>query len=724
MRVSACALAGDDEEQPVTTPPRGDPPRGSARGRRVGTPVEVVGVTWLGTEVIELTYRDPAGHTDRRQLYRSDEAQLTITAPSEPMRFDAPASEFELAAEATRLQRAHLLDPFLALAVAQVSPLPHKIEAVYGEMLPRQPLRFLLADDPGAGKTIMTGLLIKELLIRADVERCLIVVPGGLLTQWHDELAEKFDLPFEMLPSGADPGDSVTARAREPLLLLARMDQLARNDGIAQRLLAVDWDLVVVDEAHRMSAHFVGDEPRESKRYKLGKRLAANARHFLLLTATPHNGKPEDFYLFMSLLDPDRFAGRPRSTTEQLDCGDLMRRMPKELLVRFDGKPLFPERRASTVTYQLSSLERVVYDAVTTYVVEEMNRAERLREGRRAVVGFALTVLQRRLASSPAASAAALTRRRERLEERYDQLVREHAANVDLAEAPWWGSIEAEDPALIEGVDEDEIDPGEQEELEETLLDAASSATTIDELRRELETLRELEALARRVVEARTDTKWQQLRQLVEDTPTFFRASGERHKLVIFTEHRDTLAYLHERLSTLLGDPDRVVYIHGRMSRRERLRAQQTFSEDPACTVLVATDAAGEGINLQCAHLVINYDLPWNPSRIEQRFGRVHRIGQEQVCYLWNLVAADTREALVHLTLLRTLEVQRRALKGRVFDVLGEALSGRQLRDLILTALREGDTAAVRATITERVDAALARAAAERASGACSPRVA
>jgi len=281
--------------------------------------------------------------------------------------------------------------------------LPHQIKAVYGELLPRVPLRFLLADDPGAGKTIMAGLYIKELALRGDLARCLVVAPGGLVEQWQDELSEKLGMRFELLTAdliGATPVGERVFTAHP--LLIARMDQLARNDDLLSDLERTDWDLVVVDEAYRMSAHYYGSELKATRRYDLGRLLGRVARHLLLMTATPHAGKEEDFQAFMALLDPDRYEGRFRREEHTAHADDLICRRVKEELLTFEGRPLFPERRASTVPYELSPLEHELYEAVTHYVRTEMNRADQLRqtgEGRRGnTVGFALTVLQRRLA--------------------------------------------------------------------------------------------------------------------------------------------------------------------------------------------------------------------------------------------------------------------------------------------------------------------------------------
>ena len=678
-------------------------PNTRVRGVLPDRSVTVVQAEWHGTQALTLTYRDDTGRVDHELLYRASEAALEIEVEGRAWSFDADGQLFRLASEALRIRLAHLFDPYLAVHTSNLDPLPHQIRAVYGEMLPRQPLRFLLADDPGAGKTIMAGLLIKELIVRGDLKRCLIVPPGSLVEQWQDELALKLGLEFEIITRDAIEASRSGNPFAEKSLVIARLDQLSRSDEIQAKLEQTDWDLIVVDEAHKMSAHFYGLETQKTRRYQLGELLGRITRHLLLMTATPHSGKPEDFQLFMALIDPDRFEGRARKGTRSPDAQGLMRRMVKEELLTFEGKPLFPERRAYTVTYPLSPQEALLYGEVTEYVGEEMNRADRLKaegEGRRGnVVGFALTVLQRRLASSPEAIYQSLRRRRERLEARLNEERlgrRGREETIDL-------TLGFETPEDI-----DDLAEGELEELEEEVVDQASAASTIAELGYEIETLRRLEQLADEVRRSGTDAKWTRLAELLQDAEEeMFDETGKRRKLIIFSEHRDTLNYLTNRIRTLLGRPEAVVEIHGGMRRELRREAQESFLQEPDVFVLVATDAAGEGVNLQRAHLLVNYDLPWNPNRIEQRFGRIHRIGQTEVCHMWNLVAFETREGQVFQRLLEKLSEQSKELGGRVFDVLGDQIFEDPLRDLLIQAIRYGDQPEVRARLDEIVDAAV-----------------
>lgn len=706
-------------------------PNAALRGILPDALVTVVSVQWFGSEALELTYKTPTGQVANQLLYRHDEPRIEVVEQGRPWSFDGDGALFRLVAEAQRIRLAYLFDPILAIHTSNVDPLPHQITAVYETMLQRQPLRFLLADDPGAGKTIMAGLLMKELIVRGDLQRCLVVCPGSLAEQWQDELFKRFHLPFEILTNDKLEAARTGNWFMETDFAIARLDKLSRNEDVQAKLTAPDcrWDLIVCDEAHKMSATFFSGEVKYTKRYKLGQTLSGITRHFLLMTATPHNGKEEDFQLFMALLDADRFEGKFRDGVHTADVSDLMRRMTKEGLLKFDGTPLFPERIAYTVPYKLSNAELHLYGQVTEYVREEFNRAEALQNNKRAgTVGFALTILQRRLASSPEAIYQSLRRRRERLESRLRELeLLQRNNDIATALASDQSNLDSDDIDDLEEAPDNEV-----EETEEKVLDQATAARTVAELKAELDTLRRLEGLALQVRRGGEDRKWVELASLLGEifTPAALAARAAqpeaqfdvdapaklnpsvRQKLVIFTEHRDTLTYLNGRIGTLLGGSDAIVIIHGGMGREERVKSQESFRHDPQVQVLLATDAAGEGINLQRAHLMVNYDLPWNPNRLEQRFGRIHRIGQTEVCHLWNLVAEETREGDVYRRLLEKLEEARQALGGQVFDVLGKLLfEGRPLKDLLIEAIRYGESPEVQARLNQVVERVFDRGA-------------
>ena len=668
----------------------------SLDGLEPGRIVTVSAVVPISTDARQVFYKLPDGALRERLITRGDESGIAVATTTKPWSFDGDGEAFRLAAEAKRIDLAFLFDPMMAVHTSNVEPLPHQITAVYESMLPRQPLRYVLADDPGAGKTIMAGLYIRELIMRADGNRILVVAPGSLVEQWRDELFEKFGLEFRVFsrdlegstPSG-NPFDDIDH-------LIVRLDQLSRNEELQDKACATPWDLVVFDEAHKLSAHYYGTKINRTKRFVLAEKLGEVTRHLLLMTATPHNGKEEDFQLFLSLLDSDRFYGKFRDGVHKADASDLMRRMVKEELLRFDGRPLFPERRAYTVNYELSDLEADLYERVTTYVKTEMGKADQLDGQRRGSVGFALTSLQRRLASSPEAIYQSLKRRRGRLEERLRE-TKLGTRSRRLAEVLWDEIPE----------DDDDLDAQEQEALEERLVDEASASQTVGELEAEIEILKALQQRALAVVNSGQDKKWEELSRILQDDPHMRGPDGRLRKMIIFSEHKDTLHYLNARIAGVLGNPDAIVTIHGSVHRDERRKIQEMFRSDPEVRVLVATDAAGEGVNLQTANLMVNYDLPWNPNRLEQRFGRIHRIGQVEVCHLWNLVARETREGDVFFRLLEKLRVESEALKGRVFDILGEVFEGASLRSLLLEAIRYGDRPEVRARIHTKVDGAL-----------------
>jgi SNF2 family DNA or RNA helicase len=660
-----------------------------------GAVVEIIEITSAGSSAF-VRYRDEYG-IEESALFSAELLAAVRAADAGVPTLTADPDEFWLAVEALRLRHASLLNPLLAVSSSNVEALPHQVQAVYDYMLTGHPKRFLLADDPGAGKTIMAGIFVKEALARGWIRRCLIVVPGSLVEQWQNELREKFALRFEIFEKTllSDTSD-------EPLqdlpFLIARLDQFSRSRELTQLAVDGNYDLAIFDEAHKLAVSTWGSKVTKTKRFALAEAIRDAVPSTLLMTATPHNGKDADFREFLTLL---RSADQP--AVEDPANDGLMRRLVKEQLVHLDGSRLFPERRASTVPYRLSSMEHELYEDVSEYVREEMNKVS--DDDTRRSVGFALVVLQRRLASSPQAILRSLTRRRDRLRAQADQA---HGADEQLA-------VDLAATLGLASDDPDEMDSYKAETYQDEVVNVATAARTLEELEIEILVLDRLVAKAQAVHTARVDAKWEALAELLT-SDDIYEADRRRRKIIIFSENRDTLDYLEDRLTELLGKATDVQVIHGAMSWSDRRRSQCRFIEEPSSSVLIATDAAGEGVNLQVAHLMVNYDVPWNPNRLEQRFGRIHRIGQRHTCHLWNLVAADTREGDVFQTLLEKVEVQRDALGDQVFDVLGEVLTEVSLSQLLRRALsgdvRHSQIESELNTVSSRLESAVAKRAA------------
>jgi superfamily II DNA or RNA helicase len=587
----------------------------------------------------------------------------------------ADAEKLRLLVESARIRLAYAHDRQFAVSLSGIRTLPHQIEAVYMKMLPQPRLRFLLADDPGAGKTIMAGLLLKEMKLREAIERILILCPAPLTIQWQDELLRWFGEPFEVIFSAVDQQQLVNPWQRATQVI-ASLDY-AKQEDVRERIWQQRWDLIIVDEAHKCSAYTKrssgrGDEVEKTRRYQLVERLAADADHLLLLTATPHHGDDDRFSHFVRLIDPDLFpeptrigerAGEIRRDILSLgeDCPWALRRL-KEDLRDIDGQRLFPDRHAHTVTFRLNHEEFNLYKAVTAYINEFLPQAS----GRKKQsVALARTVLQRRLASSTQAIAESIRRRFEKQETLLDELESLSPAQRTKRLAQIQGRLtDAEQ-------DEDDLDDAERD----LLTDEYTTAVELDQLRAEIAALRDLLAQARRVRDHASDSKLTALRDCLAKAE-FNELKDGRGRLLIFTEHRDTLTHLLDHL-TRWGYS--TCQIHGGMNPHERKRAQEDFRTSRQ--VCVATEAAGEGINLQFCRLMINYDLPWNPTRLEQRLGRIHRIGQDRDVHAFNFVASESEEGQPIIEgrilerLLQKMEQMRNALADRVFDVIGEVLS-------------------------------------------------
>jgi len=594
------------------------------------------------------------------------------------------AEKLRLLIESNRIRLAYTHDKQFAVSLSGIRTLPHQIEAVYQRMLPQPRLRFLLADDPGAGKTIMAGLLIKEMKLREAIERILILCPAPLTIQWQDEMLKWFGESFEIIFSAIDQQQLTNPWDRSQVI--SSIDY-AKKEEVRERVWQQHWDLVIIDEAHKCSARTTsggqGREPKldPTKRFVLASHLSANADHVLLLTATPHHGDEDKFAHFLRLIDPDLFP-EPHLLSKQAaavrkdifrlgqDCPWALRRL-KEDLKDLDGKRIFPDRHACSVTFQLNSEEYSLYKAVTAYINEFIPRQTGQR---RSSAALTRTVFQRRLASSTCAIHESLKRRLKKqqdLLEELERLLPEQRARRLTAIQGRLPDPEHED---------DDLD----DESCDQLINEYTGSEELNQLRMEISALKDLVEQARRVREQTGDSKLAALKKCLGEAQ-FRELKDGRGKLLIFTEHRDTMSHVRKHL-------DKWGYttceIHGGMNPRERKNTQDKFrTESQIC---VATEAAGEGINLQFCHLMINYDMPWNPMRLEQRMGRIHRIGQDRDVYVFNFVATESEdgqpviEGRILLRLLEKLDLIKDALEGRVFDVIGEVLS---VNDVNLTEM-------------------------------------
>ena len=631
------------------------------KSSRWNEPVEVQRLDDIGSGYIRLIGVTLNSRTAIDQIISSSELDQTTVHRVETF-FTANPQKVFLSLEAKRYRYADLYDPLLAMNTSKVDALPHQIEAVYGYVLKLPRIRFLIADDPGAGKTIMAGLIIKELKMRHLVSRILIVVPGHLKDQWRRELKERFNETFMVIDRGLMDntyGENVWERENQ---VIASID-FAKREEILPSLGATHFDLIIADEAHKMSAYRYGDKLDKTGRYKLGEVLSRQCEHLLFLTATPHRGDPENFRLFLDLLEPGFFA-----TTEMLQesisnkNNPLFIRRIKEDLKDFEGKPLFLPRYVKTIPFNLgtdSPLEKDLYNNLSEYVNTQYNKA--LATDKRRNVAFALVILQRRFASSVYALLQSLERRKKKL--------------TDILNGVAVGPEKDKKTSdLDDAEDLSEEDRWKEEDYWETL----SVAENKDELKKEITTLEELATQASQIIEQGGELKLRELKNTLQDLNNKYPGK----KILIFTESRDTMEYLSTRIKSwgfIINN------IHGGMSLDQRVNEEKRFKNETQ--ILVATEAAGEGINLQFCNLMINYDIPWNPNRLEQRMGRIHRYGQTQEVFVFNLVAEDTREGKVLKRLFEKIQEIRDALgSDKVFDVLSEILYGKNLSQIMLEA--------------------------------------
>jgi len=579
--------------------------------------------------------------------------------------FSEDAWKVFLSLEAVRYRFASLYDPLLAMNISKIDPLPHQIEAVYGYVLKLPRIRFLIADDPGSCKTIMAGLIIKELKLRHLIKRVLIIAPGHLKDQWRRELSDRFDDKFIVIERGLLDslyGENVWQREDQVITSI----DFAKREEILPSLAASHFDLTIVDEAHKMSAYKYGDKTTKTGRYKLGEVLSRVSDNLLFLTATPHRGDPENYRLFLDLLEPGFFATNEmvQESIQNKDNPLFIRRI-KEDLKDFEGKPLFLPRHVKTLYFNLgtqSPNEKILYNDLSRYVETQYNLA--LTRDKKRNIAFALVILQRRLASSTYALLRSLERRKKRLE---DML--EGAEQREKRPQPYWTDEDVEDMS--------EEERWREEEIWETLSVSENRA----ELQSEIATIGKLILQAKAIIKNEQEIKLKELKDTMVNLCRENQDKGDR-KILIFTESRDTLEYLEKKINEW---GYRVNTIHGGMKLENRINAESIFKNET--DVLIATEAAGEGINLQFCHLMINYDIPWNPNRLEQRMGRIHRYGQQKEVFIFNLVASDTREGMVLERLFQKLDDIKEALgTDKVFDIVSEVFIGTNLSQMLTEA--------------------------------------
>lgn len=624
--------------------------------------------------------------------------EVAVTADGR-LDFLAPPERVRLFAEAERLSFGHLFNPTFATEISLIDPLPHQRIAVYEHMLPQPRLRFLLADDAGAGKTIMAGLYIREMLARRLIRRVLVVPPAGLVGNWERELRSLFSLTFQVV-RGADARIDNPFASLDSDLVICSVDTLAgdRVFGRLQEPAVESYDLVIFDEAHKLSADREADlSVRRTDRYRLAEALAGircgdprwslrwAAQHLLLLTATPHMGKDFPYYCLWRLLEPevlptvDAFNAYPRDARAKRFI-----RRTKEEMVHLDGRPLYPTRESSTLSFELTQggvSEQALYDQTTAYMTAFYNRAQILN---RSAARLAMSVFQRRLTSSTYALMRSFERRLARLDNFISEL-RAGRVTPEQMLAAQRRLDELEDPFDSTTADDDASDEGqERHEIAEEKLLQAIVYTSLGELEAERAEVGRLLGLAEAVLATGHESKFEKLRENLTD-PRF-----RDEKLIVFTEHRDTLEWLGQRLEAL-GFTDKIAFLHGGMDYKVRERQVEQFRKPGGAQYLVATDAAGEGINLQFCWLMVNYDIPWNPARLEQRMGRIHRYKQQHdPVIIVNLVAGKTREGRVQATQLRKLEAMRRELgSDKVFDVIGRTYENVSMTALMAQCLTE-----------------------------------
>lgn len=675
-------------------------PNAVVRGALFQESVQIVAVVPMGDSIKLIGKGLKTGMFYEPVLNGEQLAKLEVLPDKEP--FDGDPTKFRLGIEALRLKLAYEYDPYFSLSIARVDPLPHQLEAVYEYFIKLPRIRFLLADDPGAGKTIMAGLLIKELKIRGLIQRTLIVAPANLCWQWQRELKDKFRESFEIIRGDVLRANYGSNPWQERNQVITSVSWAAIQEDARDSLLRSTWDLVIVDEAHKMSFTAARKDPTYA--YRLGSELSKNTDHYLLMTATPHKGDPKDFCRFLELLDRDVY-GDVKSLEEAMrrNSAPFYLRRIKEALVKFPDpitgsvEKIFTKREVFTVSFELDQDEYDFYDALTRYVEDQSIKASEDESPQARALGFTMALLQRRFASSIYAARRSLERMRDRRQRILDDPASYKREQMEKKLPDDFDDLtEEEQQSIIQGLEEVIVDPN----------------PTV--LREEILQLNKLIDYAILLEKREVESKLVKLKAILKDLKIF---ENPKTKLIIFTEHKDTLDYLAgdgkegRPYGKLREWGLKVSQIHGGMKIGDRdtpgsrIYSEREFKE--SSQILVATEAAGEGINLQFCWMMINYDIPWNPIRLEQRMGRIHRYGQDHDCLIYNYIASNTREGRVLERLLERLKAIRVELgTDQVFDVVGEVfpanLLEKMFRDMYAKKI---DVPGIEKRIVKEVDA-------------------
>lgn len=593
-----------------------------------------------------------------------------------------------------------LMEGAAALTSARIDLLPHQVVLTH-RVATASPRRFLIADEVGLGKTVETALILRELASRGELERALMVVPAGLVNNWHRELNEVFGLDFEVFGSEGDVTDRKTNAFAKHHRLIASIDTLKRPARVKRLLEAPRWDLVVFDEAHHLTAVQEGKRVRRTENYKLAEALKDHARDLLLLSATPHQGHHFPFWMLIQLLNPTLFRSVDEMVTQRHRLSTVVFRRTKADACRPDGSPLFARRWVHTESFVMSDAERKFYEALQRYLQDGFDLAKR-QGGKGRALGFLMAIFQKIAASSFAAVRRTLRRRMLALTI-HEAVLRDRALDIDGRD-----SLYGEARALIHeeyGLPQDPVGRGQVDQVladlklrlvrrldneEEALAEASDPygneaaaqwaedlASLAVSVHLPEERLRIAEMLA--TFPAARETK---IAKLLAGLGVLWRQNPQE-KVVIFATYLGTVEQIARDIEAEYPGQG-VAVLHGG-DHGAKLAAERRFRQKDGPRVLICTAAGREGINLQFARVLFNFDLPWNPMDVEQRIGRIHRYGQRDTAQVYNLILSDTIEGRIFLMLDQKLTEIARAL-GKV-DEAGNVAE--DLRAQVLGQLSE-----------------------------------